>query len=210
MIWIYIAAAIFGGGFVLPALIGSLDFDTDADFDFDADVDIDIDVDTDFDADADFDGDASVAGAVGGISDWVSSLLTFRALIFFAAFFGAVGIVLTVLDYSEPLPFLSALALGGFAGVVNARLMRYLKRSEMSSHLTARDLGGTTARVVLPIADERRGRVEIDVGGQPTFMVALPYRPNGAELAPGDQVVVVEVREGTAFVTPLPSFEGGK
>jgi len=146
---------------------------------------------------------------VGGISDWVGSLLTFRALIFFATFFGAAGIVLTVLGYSEPIPLLTALALGGFAGVVNARLMHYLKRSEMSSHVTDRELFGATARVVLPIGRERRGRVEIDMGGQPTYMVALPYRPDAAELAPGDQVVVVEVRQGTAFVTPLPDSEGG-
>jgi membrane protein implicated in regulation of membrane protease activity len=208
MIWIYIAAAIFGGGFVLPALIGSLDLDTDADFDFDTDIDVDVDMD--LDADADFDGDASFAGTVGGIGDWVASLLTFRAFIFFSAFFGAAGIVLTVLSYSEPVPLVTALALGGFAGVVNARLMRYLKRSEMTSHVSDQELSGTTARVVLPIGQERRGRVEIDLGGQPTYMVALPYRRDADELAPGDQVVVVEVRQGTAYVTPLPSFEGGK
>ena len=39
MIWIYIAATIFGGAFVVPALIGSLDFDTDTDFDFETDAD---------------------------------------------------------------------------------------------------------------------------------------------------------------------------
>lgn len=203
MIWIYIAAAIFGGGFVLPALLGSLDFDTDADFDFEADTDFDLDVDADFDVEADADSGAMQAAT--GVSEWVSSLLTFRTLIFFLAFFGAVGIVLSLLDYSEPVPFISALGLGAIAGVTNARLMSYLKRSEVSSHLTQREISGSTARVVLPIGQERRGRVEIDLGGQPQYMVALPYRPNAPEMAQGAQVVVVEVREGTAFVAPLPS-----
>lgn len=207
MLWIYIAAAIFGGGFVLPALIGSLDFDTDADFDFDADADFDLDVDADVDFDSDT--DAGALQAAGGIGDWVASLLTFRTLIFFLAFFGAVGIVLSLLDYSEPVPFISAVGLGAIAGLLNARLMNYLKRSEVSSHMTQREIAGSTARVVLPIAQERRGRVEVDMGGQPTFMVALPYRPTAPEMAQGSQVVVVEVREGTAFVAPLPSLEGG-
>jgi len=206
MIWVYIAAAIFGGGFVLPALIGSLDFDTDADFDFDADADFDLDVDADVDFDADTDSQGAALQAATGVSEWVSSLLTFRTVIFFAAFFGAVGIVLTLLNYSEPLPFIAALGLGATAGVVNARLMSFLKRSEVSSHLTQREISGSTARVVLPVGQERRGRVEVDLGGQPTFMVALPYRPNVPEMAPGAQVVVIEVREGTAYVAPLPTI----
>ncbi len=203
MIWIYIAAAIFGGGFIVPALLGSLDFDADADFDFDADADFDLDVDADLDA------DTGAVHAASAVSDWVSSLLTFRTLIFFAGFFGAVGIVLSLLDYAEPVPFMAALALGAVAGVTNARLMSYLKRSEVSSHLTTQEIAGSTARVVLPVGAERRGRVEVDLGGQPTYMVALPFRRDAADIARGAQVVVVEVREGTAYVTPLPSFEGG-
>jgi membrane protein implicated in regulation of membrane protease activity len=205
MIWIYIAAAIFGGGFVVPALIGSLDFDTDADFDLDTDADFDLDVDADIDVDVD--GDSAGVGATGAIGDWVSSLLTFRTLIFFATFFGAVGIVLTWLDYSEPVPLLSATGLGLLAGTANARLMAFLKRSDVSSHLTPRQLSGSTARVVLPIGQERKGRVEIDVAGQPTFMVALPYRGDTEQMPQGSQVVVVEVRNGTALVAPLPEFD---
>ena len=207
MIWIYIAAAIFGGGFVIPALIGSLDFDTDADFDFDTDADFDLDVDADVDLDVD--GDTTSVGATGAVGDWVSSLLTFRTLIFFATFFGIVGIVLTWLDYSEPVPLLSAVGLGLLAGTLNARLMAFLKRSDVSSHLTQRQLSGSTARVVLPIGQERKGRVEINAGGQPTFMVALPYRGDAEQMPQGSHVVVVEVKDGTALVAPLPDFEGG-
>ena len=206
MLWIYIAAAIFGGGFILPALLGSLDFDTDTDFEFDADTDFDLDMDADVDVDADHGGGLEAAT---GISEWISSLLTFRTLIFFSAFFGIVGIVLTVLDYTEPIPFASATGLGLLAGVVNARLMSYLKRSDMSSHLTEKEIAGSTARVVLPVAQQRRGRVEVDVAGQPQFMVALPFRPDAAEMSQGAQVVVIEVKEGTAYVAPLPSLDDG-
>lgn len=205
MIWVYVAAAIFGGGFVIPMLLGGLDFDTDAELEFDADTDLDFG-DAEFDADT----DGSLTQAAGGIGDFVASLLSFRTLVFFAAFFGIVGMVLTQLDYSEPIPLLTAVPLGLFAGVVNARLVDYVKRSEVSSHFTSREMGGSRARVVLPIATDRKGRVEISLGGQPTYLVALPYKQDAPEMVRGAEVVVVEVREGTAYVAPLPSFEEGK
>lgn len=214
MIWVYVAAAIFGGGFVIPALLGVIDFDSGVDVDFgDADLDttgLDADVDVDVDVDLDTDQDSAARQVVTGAGDWIGSLLTFRTLTFVALFFGVVGALLNRLDYPEPLPFVVALALGLFAGVLNARLMAYLKRSDTTSHLTERDLRGTLARVVLPITDGRRGRVEIDMAGQPTFMVALPYKDGSPDLATGERVVVVEVRQGTAYVTAAPELsEGG-
>ncbi len=205
MIWVYVAAAIFGGGFIIPMLLGGLDFDTDAEIEFDTDADLDLG-EGDFDTDT----DGSLSQAAGGIGDFVASLLSFRTLVFFLAFFGIVGIVLTLLGYSEPLPLATALPLGLFAGTVNARLVDYVKRSEVSSHITSRELGGSRARVVLPIAAGRKGRVEVSLGGQPTYMVALPYKQDAPEIDRGAEVVVVEVREGTAYVAPLPAFEEGK
>lgn len=212
MIWVYVAAAIFGGGFVIPMLLGGLDFDSDAELDFDADADMDFgDADMDIgEAEVDADSQGSLAEAAGGVGAFVASLLTFRTLVMSAAFFGLVGIVLTVFDYSEPVPLLSAIPLGLFAGVANARLVDYVKRSEVSSHLTSRELGGSRARVVLPIAPALKGRVEVSVSGQPTYMVALPYKQDAPEMVQGAEVVVVEVREGTAYVAPLPTFEEGK
>jgi len=213
MIWIYIASAIFGGAFVVPMLLGALDFDSDAEIEFEADTDLDFgdaDFDTDFgDAEFDTDTQSGFAEAASGIGDFVASLLTFRTLVFFMTFFGVVGAVLTQFGYSEPIPFMSAVPLGLFAGVVNARLVDYIKRSEVSSHVTSRDINGSRARVVLPLAQDRKGRIEVSLGGQPTFMVALPYRPDMPEMAKGAEVVVVEVKDGTALVAPLPSFEEG-
>jgi len=189
MVWFYIATAVFGGGFVLPALLGALDTDADIDFDTDGATDLE---------------GAPVDSAIGGIAEWVGSLLNFKTVVLFATFFGAVGIVLTVLDYSEPVPALTAGAMGVMAAVANARVMAYLRRSDVSSLLTEQHLKGTNARVVVPIGQKRRGKVKIDVGGQPTYMVALPFRSDLGELAQGDQVVVVEVKEGTAYVIPFP------
>lgn len=203
MNWLYIASAIFGAAFVIPMLFGSLDLDSDADVEFDTDADLDL-------GDAEFDAaDSGGASIADGIGDFVASLLTFRTLVFFATFFGVVGIVFAQLGYSEPIPFITASVLGVFAGVVNARLVDYVKRTEVSSHVTSQDINGSRARVVLPIGVDRKGRIEVSLGGQPTYMVALPYRPDTAELIMGAEVVVVEVKEGTALVAPLPSFEEG-
>ncbi|MCJ7752921.1 MAG: hypothetical protein MUP13_00010, partial [Thermoanaerobaculales bacterium] len=53
------------------------------------------DVDADFDIDIDVDADLDVSGGPGGgIAAAVLSLLSFRSLVFFLAFFGATGLIL--------------------------------------------------------------------------------------------------------------------
>ena len=103
----------------------------------------------------------------------------------------------------------AALALGSFAGIVNARLMAYLRRTGISGELSEQHLRGSIARVVLSVGDHHRGRVEIDVAGQPLFMVARPYRDGREDLLHGEHVVVVEVKQGTAYVTAAPELGGG-
>ena len=212
MIWIYIAAAIFGGGFIIPALIGDLDFDTDIDIDFDVDTDLGgagFELDADLDAGSAGDTAAALAEVIGGAGDWLASLLTFRTFVFVSAFFGTAGIVFTWLDYPGLVTLLSALSLGTIAGIVNARLMAYLRRTANSGELSEHHLRGSIARVILPVGDQRRGRVELDVAGQPLFMVAVPYRDGREDLLNGEHVVVVEVKQGTAYVTAAPELGGG-
>ncbi|MEM7093205.1 MAG: NfeD family protein [Actinomycetota bacterium] len=207
MIWIYIAAAIFGGGFVLPTLFGGVDADVDfgtggdiGDLDLGDVADVgDVDVDTDFDTDAE-----TQAVEPSIVGDWVASLLTFRSIVMVSAFFGLVGIVLTALDYSTIVTLVFAVALGLFAGLLNARLMAFLQRTDHSGNGGERHLNGSLGRVVLPIGDHARGRVEVDIAGQPIFLNAEPFRSGAEDLAPGDPVIVVEVKDGTAFVVPNP------
>ena len=214
MIWIYAAAAVFGGGFILPAILGALDFDGDigaggADVDFDTGADMDLGGDVDLGVDAETDGlDAAtaIASAVGGIGEWVASLFTFRVLIFTTGFFGFTGLLFSWLDYSVVLTLIFAIAMGLVAGVVNARLFAYLKRSDTSGDMSEHHLRGTLARVILPVGDDRRGRVELNVGGQPIFMSAQPYREGKKDLQPGTRVVVVEVTKGTAYVMTSPEL----
>jgi membrane protein implicated in regulation of membrane protease activity len=192
MIWIYLAAAILGGVFVVPMILGGLDFDVD--------VDLDLDVETNFDA-----GDSGGDGAedqIGSASSFVSSLLSTRSVVFFLAFFGLSGVVFTAIGSRTIVALATSAVLGLVAAGLNAEIFNYLKSTGASSQHLNKDLAGVSARVVLPISGEHKGRIRTDLGGQPTFMVASPYE-SGDMFDVGDSVVVMEVQNGTAFVAEL-------
>lgn len=207
MPWFYGASALFGGVFVLLMILGGLDFEGDVDLDFDSDVDFDVDVDIDS-PDVDFD----TSGVLGDIGQFFASLISFRSLVFFAAFFGLIGLAFEFLTDSNVLTtFLAALVGGGFAAVVNGQLFKYLKGSEASSELSNRQIAGRAAQVVIPLGPSRRGRIKADIDGQPHFLVALPFKEKeDMHFDVGDSVVVVEVHNGTALVAPLPGLEDGR
>lgn len=204
MPWFYGASAIFGGVFVLLMILGGLDFEGDVELDFDSDVDFDVDVDgLDMDVDTD--------GLFGGVGDFFASLLSFRSIVFFAAFFGLIGLTLSLFNYSAASTLISALVGGGVAAVLNAQLFRYLKGSEATSALTNKQMEGRAAQVVVPLGPARKGRIKADVDGQPHFLVALPFKDRDEkQFGVGDSVVVVEIQDGTALVAELPGLEDGR
>jgi membrane protein implicated in regulation of membrane protease activity len=199
MIWVYIATAVFGGAFVIPIALGGLDFDADVgDFDLGDMGDVG-DFDVDMDIDADMGGDSGIGGAIG---DFVGSLLNFRSAVLALTFFGLSGIVFTVLDTSAALTFVTALVLGFVAAVANSTLTRFVTKNQASSQVTLREMRGMAAEVMLPIADDRRGRVRAQIAGQTEYFTALPYKA-GQSFAMGETVVVVEIEDGMAKVASL-------
>jgi len=227
MIWLYLAALVFGVAFTGPMLVGGLGADADADidvgdaelgdvdvadFDLDADVggiDADFDAgDAGFDAEADIDGGFDSDGLFDGVGDFVLSLLSFRSIVFASTFFGLAGAVLSLFDYLEPVPLASALILGFLAAVLNSSLMKWLRGSEANSQRSERNLVGSPAEIVLPLGPGERGRIKIDLDGQPRYFVARAFRDGADQVfTMGDPVVVVEIDNGTALVAPLPAHE---
>lgn len=185
--------AVVGGVLALVMLVGGGDADTDFDADFDADLDLDLDADTDLSAE----GISSGAGSV------LQSLFSFRTLVFTAAFFGITGLLLPLAGAGSLTTLLAAIAVGGFAGFLNDRLVKYVKRTSGGVGDRTANVAGLPARVTLPIADQRRGRVNVEVEGQTLMLVAEPYRSGGMAFERGDTVVVVEVRNGVARVASL-------
>jgi membrane protein implicated in regulation of membrane protease activity len=187
---VYLFATLVGWPFVLFFLF----FAGDADSDFDVDADVDLDVEADV--------DVSGVGSVGaGVADAVLSIFSFRAMIFLFAFFGVTGLIMRGLGLNAVATFLVALAMGLFAGYLHARLYAYLKRSAPGTPTTIVELRGSQARVVVPVAEGGKGRVEVDVDGRPVYVTARGFR--GGAYDKDELVVVVEIEDGTALIGHL-------
>jgi len=202
MIWIYLSALVFGGSFVLTMVLAGLEFDVDVDGDTDAVFDGDGGLELDTDTGADTGPDAETSSSGSSLSAFVTSLLSFRSLVFFSAFFGLTGAAVTVLGANSGGALVAALALGLAASIVQARALTYLARTSRSSHRVSADLEGRPARVVVPVTESGKGRVRLDLSGQPTFITAGPYMA-GDTFDVGANVVIVEIDEGTALIGAL-------
>ncbi len=213
MFWIYLASAIFGGSFLIPMILGGLgsdmEVDTDLDTDVDFDTDVELDADVDFDADVDLDSGADAHSPVSSGLDAgqaiVGSLLSFRSLVFFAAFFGAAGLVFGGFGYNVVVTLITALVLGVVAAFANSTLFGLLKASEATSRVGERSFEGRPASVTVPIDAEHRGRIRIELAGQPHYLIAESF--DGESFAPGHEVVVVELSGGIARVASLIDLE---
>jgi len=179
---ILIALSIFGGG------------DTDVDVDVAADVDVDADVDIDADGGGvDGDGGEGLAAA--------ARFLSMRNLVFFLAFFGLTGTLLTLLQAGHVATLLTAAGLGILAAWAVHRLMGYLRGSQSGALPSPSALAGSEARVVVGITPTRPGKVDV-VAGDRTYQY-LARIHEGAKLdrvEAGDTVVVVRIQDGTALV----------
>ncbi len=180
---VFAFAAIFGGLLVLVFLFGG-DFDADADVDFDLDGDIDVD---------------APAGTAFSV---LAGIFSVRNLVFFAAFFGVGGLLFEWFGAGGAVAFVLAVGIGLAAAFMNHRLVRYIRRTDTDSTVTDDRITGSVAQVVLPIGAERKGRVTADIDGHRINLVALPYRADDdSRFEVGEQVVIVAVKNGSAYVT---------
>lgn len=216
MIWIYAAMAIFGCAFLIPMVLGGLDSDVGGDFSgdlgdgFDLDVDMDVEIDGDIGGTDGVDiGDGLDLGGDSPLGAIFASLISFRTVVFFAAFFGTSGIVFDLLGYSAVATAATAVLIGLIAAVANSLLFGLIRNSQNTSQIDDRTLEGRPARVVLPMDENTRGRIRIDLSGQPTFLVAKPFDRNEQRFDVGDSVVVVSFENGTALVASLAELDSG-
>jgi membrane protein implicated in regulation of membrane protease activity len=187
---VFAFAAIVGWPFLLFfVFFGGEGGEVDADFDLDVDVDVDVDLD-------------STGGVGGGVAAAVLSILSFRSIVFFLAFFGATGLILTALSTNSAVALIVAIALGLFAASLNNRVFRYLKTSSVGTDVSDRRLSGVVGRVTVPISVTSKGRINCEVEGQTINLTAVPFDIHeDGEFAVGESVVVVEVNQGTARVS---------
>ena len=186
MLTAYIFSVVVGGGILALSLFG--DF-------FDSDVDADAGVDLDADADV----------AVDGTE--IARLLSLRALVYVLFGFGGAGLVLHLI-WGGAQPVLTAAIAAGMglgSGALVTTVFGYLKRTEAGAIQGEAALVGLRGEVVMAIAAGDTGEVRIRSGERQYRMRARSDDLEGGEAAleAGRVVMVVDVKDGVAYVAPV-------
>lgn len=189
---VYLFCLVVGG--VLAGLSAFGDFFDDVDVDADADLDVDTVSDP---------GDAvSGHGEIG----YVASIFSFRSLIFALLGFGATGALLSWFGSSPAAPLTVGLSAGAglTVGALVGAFLGFLKRSDTGPREGEASFEGLTGRVTLPLAAGGAGRIVVTRGGREHAVRALPYpRESAGDPSDWTAVLVVEMRDGIAYVEPL-------
>lgn len=173
---VYLTSLIVGGFFVLLSVFGGGDHESDVDHDADLSVDADHDLDASLDVDT------------HGGPDLVD-LFSIRALFLFAAFFGLTGVTLGALGTGEPLNGILSAMTGLVVGLGGNWFIKRFAYQQVSSQITEQALKGRTARVLLPLSGNQKGRIQLESGGRRIELTAQLF--DGADAAERDEEVVV-------------------
>ena len=236
MLEVYLVSMALGGIFVLLSAIGGghdadadadvdmdvdadLDMDLDADVDMDIDADVDMDVDADVDLDADADADLSHDMDGGGLVQlkgegkvarrkrlWLP-IYSFKFWTFSSTFFGMTGTALTWLtNTSATLTFPLSLGVGLGTGTGIAYALQKLKENSPDSTPQLPQLVGTSARVILPIEAQQKGKIEVV---QNTRTVVLVAQCDDTEpINKGEEVIIVAIEGELAQVVRASQLIG--
>lgn len=210
MIGIYWICLIVGGGLVLISVLsGHHGGDAHAGFSDVGDVghvgdfetpDLHLETDALHATDAahgDIGADAADAAASGTeLSQWLS----LRFAIFFAAIFGAVGVVLSYMT-DLPSPWILGISgLGGFGvGQAVQQTMVYVRRTSGDSSTRPQDYVDKLARVTIPIEPPHKGEIALQVRGTQRYIPAVSCGAR-QQYSQGEEVVVVTYRAGVAEI----------
>jgi membrane protein implicated in regulation of membrane protease activity len=191
MLVLYLSFLLAGGLLLGLSLLGGAESDADVDVDSGLEVDADVDVDA-LHADAEADGEGMVA---------VARFLSVRDLVFFAAFFGLTGTLLSLLHQGATATLAASLGAGVLAAVAVHKVVRFLKRSETGAPPGPAALAGAPARVVVGLDRDRPGKVDVAAGDRTELLVARVHRGSALDrFHPGDTVVIVRLQDGVALV----------
>ncbi len=206
-------ALVLGGGLLLVSTLGHLLGDVFGDQAGAADTgdagQADVQVDSG-DAGADTDGDDGGAGVHHAHLDQQGfRFLSLRTATYFLFGFGAAGVLLTYAwkGTHPAIAGATGLACGMLAAWLSASLFRWVGAGDSGALAGDRALVGATGVVVLPLPANGTGKVLVRSAGRELELLARPI-PS----APGDpgtwrDVMVVDVADGVAVVTPFDAPE---
>ncbi|MFZ5477783.1 MAG: hypothetical protein ACOZNI_13490 [Myxococcota bacterium] len=199
LIAVYVGCLVLGGILIGASVLG---FSKDGDgheLGHDGDLDHAADLDHSHDHAHDLAGD--LAHDVASPATLVAAtLLSLRFWTFALGSFGLTGLLLTLFG----VPWAVGLGVSGVTGVgIGAGVstaLRLLSRDTVSSAVGTKQLGGRDAEVVLALGPGKTGKVRLSHQGQILELPATTREPRVLER--GERVLVVEVVQGTADVTP--------
>lgn len=184
MLTVYLACLVFGGALLLFTIL------------FGAESDVGYDLDTDFDLESGASFEMQGEGLAAAVQ-----FLSFRNLVFFCAFFGLTGSLLTWTGSPFLVTLSSAIVLGLFAAVLCHKLMIYLRTSESGQVTDHSEFSGMTARVTLPVEKGTRGKVSIATSERKVQMLAeVAEEATKRSFSEGETATVVRVVGGVAQI----------
>jgi hypothetical protein len=141
--------------------------------------------------------------------DW-SQILSLRNATYFLFGFGATGVLLRMFwgDRYTLMTTLAALAAGLIAWLVSGAAFTYLQRTDVGHMHGDKWLVGRTAEVLIPLSRESTGKISVTRAGQTQDLLAKPHDEEETDPSSWRSVMVVEVRDGIALVTPSPEEPG--
>ena len=133
----------------------------------------------------------------------VVAYLSLGTVAFFSGFFGLTGLATTLVGTGAGLAFVLSMIVGLTAAVTQRGLLTYVKKTSTSSHLSDSEFSGRAASVVIPIEAGKRGRIALQVGQRRQYLTAELTAGDETSADIGSSVVIVEIDNGVALVTPL-------
>lgn len=130
-------------------------------------------------------------------------ILTIRGATYFLFVFGAVGTGLTRLAGTAALPaFALALVAGMGTASLVGRVFDYIRRTDSGDVEGDSSLHGLPAEVIVPISLQHGGKVSLRRGSERLELLARPFDARDGDPATWKHVRIIDVREGTALVSP--------
>jgi membrane protein implicated in regulation of membrane protease activity len=147
----------------------------------------------------DITGDADATDGPGGLH-----ILTLRGATYFAFVFGAIGAGLRWLapGIGSVVTFVLALTIGVATGLLVDRLFAWIRRNESSSMEGDRSLHGLIGHVVVPLSVRHEGKISVRRGAERLELLARPFDAGDGDPAGWKEVIIIDVRDGTALVSP--------
>lgn len=173
MLYVYLAALLFGG----VMIVGSLLFGGEH-----------------------HDGEIAHVHDIGAEGWLPIGSLRFWNFLLFA--FGLTGALFTMLsDLSEGAAAGISAAMGVVSAAAATSALRRLSSRQVSSEVKTEDYVGVTAKALLPMGPERKGKVRVFLKGQAHDLQAVIV--GDEEVAPKDEVMIVEANEEVVKVAKV-------